>query len=93
MLDAGPFGAILAPLLPFVTGYVGDEVRTRLGSWAGPVLRAAVAADLALAALRDDATLSVRDVSVTPDGISAQTVLGCVSTTLSTCRPAPLPAP
>jgi hypothetical protein len=83
----GILGALISIIVPFmktsIEGFATEQLRTILRT----EVPKAVQHGFVLAGLPPDVTLSMRKVSLAPDGISFQPALGAVGTTLSTFSP------
>ena len=79
------------PILPLVTPFVGEQIRSSLSASINQVVPSAIRRGLAVAALPPSTQLSLRSLSIDETGITIQPVLGAVGTALSTFQPTTLP--
>jgi hypothetical protein len=84
---------IVDTILPLVTPFVGEQIRTSLSASINQLVPAAIERGLALASLPPATQLSLRSVAISEAGITIQPVLGAFGTLLSTFQPTTLPNP
>jgi hypothetical protein len=81
---------IVQTILPLLTPFVGDAIRTSVAVWINQLAPAAIARSLALPSLPEGTQLSLTRITVDETGITVQPVLGALGPSLSTFQPTPL---
>jgi hypothetical protein len=96
VMDGGLFGGLASAFAPLFLGFLTDQISHLATTWLNAQVPSVVAAAFALDELPAGVQVCVRSLLVTPEGITADAVVGAVGTVLTefsptNLKPAPLP--
>jgi hypothetical protein len=84
--------AVADLVVSLLSSFIGNLIQQEINDLLHQLLTPATARGLALPALPDSTSVSLRNLGIDADGISFQPALGAIGTALSTFQPTPLPA-
>jgi len=96
VMDGGLFGGLASAFAPLFLGFLTDQISHLATTWLNEQVPSVVAAAFALDELPAGVRVCVRSLLVTPEGITADLVVGAIGTVLTefsptNLKPAPLP--